>query len=254
MGNRGGSIHDPASRKLSARRWASKRWIACRLALPGRPSRAVWGAGYTELFFLDEATALAAGHRPCFECRRAEARRFASLWAEANGTSPDPGPIPVPTLRTHAAEPLDLTLSPVEGRGQRAGSKHPAHFRGEPRPGFAAQGKSPRSAALVSTTPEPPRPASADAIDARLHAERLASRRTPPEQVRLRDIAIEGAAVEADGCFLMLAPAGWREWRHDGYRPPPLGPDAAVRLVTPPGILAVLAAGYPPLWHETALA
>jgi hypothetical protein len=40
---------------------------------------------YTELFFLDEATALAAGHRPCFECRRQEAEAFARLWARAHG-------------------------------------------------------------------------------------------------------------------------------------------------------------------------
>ena len=48
----------------------------------------VMGRGYTELFFLDEATALAAGHRPCFECRRADARAFAALWPRAGGPAP----------------------------------------------------------------------------------------------------------------------------------------------------------------------
>ena len=43
--------------------------------------RKVWGDGYTELFFLDEVTALAAGHRPCFECRRKDAERFAALFS-----------------------------------------------------------------------------------------------------------------------------------------------------------------------------
>ena len=71
MGNRGGRIHDDA-RRLGRRRWASATWICCRLQFKDR-HRAVWGESYTELFFLDEPTALAAGHRPCFECRRADA-------------------------------------------------------------------------------------------------------------------------------------------------------------------------------------
>jgi len=74
MGNRGGRIHDDR-RRLSARRWTSKRWIVCVSAFKGR-WREVWGEGYTELFFLDEPTALAAGHRPCFECRREAAKAF----------------------------------------------------------------------------------------------------------------------------------------------------------------------------------
>ena len=48
------------------------------------------GAGYTELFFLDEPTALAAGHRPCFECRREDAKRFAECWAIAQGLNRPP--------------------------------------------------------------------------------------------------------------------------------------------------------------------
>jgi hypothetical protein len=78
MGNRGGRLHD-AARKLTARRWTSKQWICCRLAFNDR-HRTVWGDGYTELFFLDEVTAFAAGHRPCFECRRKDAERFAILF------------------------------------------------------------------------------------------------------------------------------------------------------------------------------
>lgn len=79
-GNRGGRFHDVATRSLGARRWASRQWIACRLAFRGR-HRTVWSGGYTELFFLDEVTALAAGHRPCFECRREEAVAFARALA-----------------------------------------------------------------------------------------------------------------------------------------------------------------------------
>jgi hypothetical protein len=79
MGNRGGRLHD-AARKLTARRWTSEQWICCRLDFNDR-HRTVWGEGYTELFFLDEVTAFAAGHRPCFECRRKDAERFALLYA-----------------------------------------------------------------------------------------------------------------------------------------------------------------------------
>ncbi|QDL90516.1 hypothetical protein FDP22_01135 [Paroceanicella profunda] len=87
MGNRGGRLHEGFA--LTRRRWVSRRWIICRLAFRGR-RRQVMGPGYTELFFLDEATALAAGHRPCFECRRAEAQRFAALWAAATGADLPP--------------------------------------------------------------------------------------------------------------------------------------------------------------------
>jgi hypothetical protein len=86
MGNRGGRIHT-ARKTLGARRWASRQWICCALDFNGR-HRTVWGDGYTELFFLDEPTALAAGHRPCFECRRQDAEQFAALWARAFGLTP----------------------------------------------------------------------------------------------------------------------------------------------------------------------
>ncbi len=79
MGNRGGRIHD-GNRKLANRRWASRQWICCVLDFKGR-HRKVWGDGYTELFFFDEVTALAVGHRPCFECRRKDAEQFAALFS-----------------------------------------------------------------------------------------------------------------------------------------------------------------------------
>lgn len=79
MGNRGGKIHADGQ-LLPRRRWASRRWITCALHFKDR-HRQVMGAGYTELFFLDEVTALAAGHRPCFECRRADAITFATAFA-----------------------------------------------------------------------------------------------------------------------------------------------------------------------------
>jgi hypothetical protein len=63
------------------RLYATRRWIACRLCFRGRRRSPLMAPGrFTELFFLDEATALAAGHRPCAECRRSDYNRFADLW------------------------------------------------------------------------------------------------------------------------------------------------------------------------------
>jgi hypothetical protein len=88
FGNRGGRFHRD-DRTLGLRRWVSRCWICCVLAFKGR-HRNVWGKGYTELFFLDEPTALAAGHRPCFECRRADAKAFAAAFARGRGSSAVP--------------------------------------------------------------------------------------------------------------------------------------------------------------------
>ena len=83
LGNRGRRFHT-AAKTLTARRWASRQWICCLLDFKGR-QRDVWGRFYTELFFLDEVTAFAAGHRPCFECRRKNVEAFAEAWREAHG-------------------------------------------------------------------------------------------------------------------------------------------------------------------------
>jgi hypothetical protein len=86
FGNRGGRFHEMGSATIPRRPYASRQWICCRLSFKGR-RRQVWGQGYTELFFTDEVTALSAGHRPCFECRREEAMAFAAAWGRAQGTS-----------------------------------------------------------------------------------------------------------------------------------------------------------------------
>jgi hypothetical protein len=83
MGNRG-RIHT-AQRTLKTRHWDRKAWITCLLQFKGRHRPVMAPSTYTELFFLDEATAFAAGHRPCGECRRSDAKRFKSLWLEVNG-------------------------------------------------------------------------------------------------------------------------------------------------------------------------
>ncbi|MDX8492439.1 hypothetical protein RFN29_12700 [Mesorhizobium sp. VK22B] len=94
MGNRG-IIHDPDTRTLLKKRWALPTWIICacefrnvRRAPMGR-NRPGGKAGWTELFFLDEVTALAAGHRPCFFCRRERASDFVRRFGEAFDV-PDP--------------------------------------------------------------------------------------------------------------------------------------------------------------------
>src|SRR6201999_4200937 len=84
-GNRG-IIHDPATKTLT-RRWAGKAWLTCVCEFRGRRRVVMGGRSWTELFFLDEATALSAGHRPCFFCRRDDALKFRAAWEQGNGAS-----------------------------------------------------------------------------------------------------------------------------------------------------------------------
>jgi hypothetical protein len=175
MGNRGGRLHR-AGRTLGQSRWASRQWICCRLEFNNR-HRKVWGDSYTELFFLDEVTALAAGHRPCFECRRKDALAFA------------------------------------------------AHFPGARK---------------------------APAMDKVLHAERLdgKAKRTRPLGI---DTLPDGAMIALDGEAFAVRGKSLLRWTMQGYagtRPRPRGIE--VELLTPPSIVAVLQAGYRPLWHPSA--
>jgi hypothetical protein len=79
-GNRG-CLHDEGGRVR--RRYATRRWIACRLRFKGWHRHPLLQPGkFTELFFLDEATAFAAGHRPCALCRREDYDRFTAIWRE----------------------------------------------------------------------------------------------------------------------------------------------------------------------------
>ena len=81
MGNRG-VLHDDHQRIV--RPYQVKRWIACRLEFRGRHRTVMQPHRYTELFFLDEATAFAAGHRPCAECRHEDYERFRSFWRKSH--------------------------------------------------------------------------------------------------------------------------------------------------------------------------
>lgn len=97
-GNRG-VIHDPGSRTLLSRRWTTKAWIICDCGYKGLKRDVMGantpsgGAGWTNLFFLDEITALAAGHRPCFTCRRDAARDFLDCFGKAFGIARPTAPM-----------------------------------------------------------------------------------------------------------------------------------------------------------------
>jgi len=97
MGNRG-IIHDPDTKTLLDKHWATKAWLICVCDFKGNKREPMGRngpggkAGWTELFFLDEVTALAAGHRPCFHCRREEAVDFARHYGAAFGVTKPSAP------------------------------------------------------------------------------------------------------------------------------------------------------------------
>ena len=173
-GNRG-CLHDADG--VIRRRYNGKRWIACRLAFRGWLRRPLLQPGrFTELFFLDEATALAAGHRPCALCRREDYNAFGDAWSTV-----------------HAAS-----------RG-------------------------------------------ADEIDAQLHAERVApgTRTQLHTSARLADLP--------DGAFVLIGDEPWvvageriLRWTPSGYTDAELRRPAPTVLITPPSLVAVLAAGWRP--------
>jgi hypothetical protein len=124
FGNRG-ILHD--AKKQIVRVSQVRRWICCVLSFKGIRRTIMKPRSYTELFFLDEATALSAGHRPCFECRRQAARDFQSAWAKAFGV-------------VAKADEMDRVLD--EDRTLRGGGKkmHLADVRGLPDGTFVAKG------------------------------------------------------------------------------------------------------------------
>ncbi len=112
-GNRG-IIHDPSTRTLLRRRWAGRAWIICSCSYKGMRRRVMGGRSWTELFFLDEAVALAAGHRPCFLCRHQAAEAFRAAWGRAWHPDADPPRAPEIDRVLHRQR--------LEGRGKR---RHP---------------------------------------------------------------------------------------------------------------------------------
>lgn len=100
MGNRGGALHN-ASQEI-VRSYKSRRWITCALEFRGRHREVMSPHRYTELFFLDEAVAFAAGHRPCAECRRERYNAFRDVWTHAKRQNKPP-----------FADEMDLELHPA---------------------------------------------------------------------------------------------------------------------------------------------
>lgn len=177
-GNRGILVDD---RRRIVRRWQSKRWIACRLEYKGIRREVMQPHAWTELFFLDEASALAAGHRPCAECRRDDYRRFRDLWKR-----------------------------------------------------------------LVSSD------ASAGAMDAVLHGQRVHGRAKRTHRERL------GALP--DGAFVVIENAAWLvygprlyAWSDSGYGTLRPRFEGDVDVLTPQAIVTILRAGYRPAIHPSAI-
>ncbi len=107
MGNRG-ILHDETQR-LGRSRWKHWNWVTCVLRFKGRHRPVMSPRRYTELFFLDEAVALAAGHRPCCECRREDYRSWQAAFARGNALAERPG-----------AKRMDAILQPARiARGSR---------------------------------------------------------------------------------------------------------------------------------------
>jgi len=95
MGNRG-CLHDSHGRIRRA--YVTPRWIICRLDFKGVRRTIMTPGRWTELFFLDEATAMASGHRPCAYCQRARFDHFRTVWAAANPTLAGHGLPPAPVI------------------------------------------------------------------------------------------------------------------------------------------------------------
>jgi hypothetical protein len=182
-GNRG-CLHDKTGR--IRRRYGVKRWIACRLEFKGWRRNALLQPGkFTELFFLDEATAFAAGHRPCALCRRADYVRFGEIWSDL----------------------------------------HPGPF-------------------------------GADAVDERLHAERVgddvASRRL--HRARLDDLPDGAFVLDSGAPWLVLGPE-LLLWTPAGYSDLRRRESGDATVLTPPSLVEVLRAGWDPvvpLFHPSA--
>jgi hypothetical protein len=169
FGNRG-CLHDGDGR--IRRRYAGRRWIACRLEFRGRRRPLLQPGRYTELFFLDDATALAAGHRACAECRRTDYDRLAD----------------------------------VLGLG------------------------------------------GADAIDARLHEERVdgTTRAQRRHEARLEDLPDGAFVLRQDEPHVVLGDR-LLQWTPAGYVERGTRPSGSAVLLTPPSLLPVLRAGWSPV-------
>jgi hypothetical protein len=183
-GNRG-IIHDPATRTLLRKRWSTPAWLTCVLEFRGRRRKVMGGRSWTELFFLDEATALAAGHRPCGYCRRRDFLAVAGAWQTAQRLA----------RRPQARE-----------------------------------------------------------MDAVLHRERVGRSRRQVTRTMDAGGLPDGVMIRVGGSAGLLISGRLRPWSLTGYGAAAwVGVSGPVEVLTPPAIIAAIAAGYQPLVHPTAL-
>jgi len=178
MGNRG-RLHD-ANRRI-VRYAQGRRWIACLTSFRGRRRAVMSPSSYTELFFLDEAVALAAGHRPCAECRHEDYARFRAAWARVL-----PG----------------------------------------------------------GTT--------AEDMDRRLHADRLAGSRARRTYREWTDSLPDGAYVEIDGSPWLIREGSALAWSPAGYAERRALPRHPATVITPRCVVEIIRAGYCPAVHPSA--
>ena len=118
-GNRG-IIHDPATKTLLKKRWSSPAWITCVCEFWGWRRKVMGGRSWTELFFLDEATAFAAGHRPCFFCRRDDANRSEPPGRLRHGAEQPTGLFVLPHDQGREREDTTFAQAPEVGVPQAA--------------------------------------------------------------------------------------------------------------------------------------
>ena len=182
MGQRG-CLHGER-RTLLGETWKHKAWIACVLEYRGNRRTVMTPRRYTELFFLDEAVALAAGHRPCAYCRRADFDAFVRTWAGLTGE-----------------------------------------------------------------------PARAPALDAALHRERVPIIRGTRERAHLDDLPDGAFVADAAGRAYLKLANHLLAWSHGGYESARACAGAgALDVLTPASTIAVLRAGYQPVYHPSAKA
>ena len=212
MGNRG-ILHDASGRIV--RPHAHQAWIACLLEFKGRRRQVMTPGRYTELFFLDEATALAAGHRPCGECRRGDYLRFKALWTQVRGEASQRrgGDWKGGVLKAMEIDRI-LHGERVVGRGrQSAKFLHEASFASLPDGAmFSLQDMGGSGVSETSQTLQ----------------------------------TSEGTGMlKWGGRALVWAPEGYREGRA-------LHPELSVAVLTPPTVVGVIRAGYRPRVHPSA--
>jgi hypothetical protein len=187
MGNRG-ILHDE-NRVLGKARWRHANWVACRLQFNARHRQIMAPRRYTELFFLDEAVAFAAGHRPCGECRRSDYLHFKAAWAHHNGG------------QALDAKALDRTLHAQRVISRKRQQKR---FQGD-----------------LATLPAGAFVLLAD------------------------DLEHKQPFLVLEDCLLAYSPSGYGV-------PIKRSNNAAVTVLTPPGILDAFRAGYVPALHPSA--